>query len=232
MSSIAEILRGLVNPEGVDPCVMCDATVKSVNMDKRQCSVEIIFGGTPTVVDGVELVNEVEDGFLIKPKVGSTVKVIMTSKGNPFVAQYSEIERVWIVIGDNQIDMTATGIAAFCGDNVKVILTDSEITASAGDQQVNLQDGQTKWNDGSYDGLVKAPAITDRINFVEEDLNTSKTNWLSLIAAVTSAGGTPLTGTALGGLLSTAFAAYGADPMVPTTLAQIENPNITHGGSI
>lgn len=73
-------------------------------------------------------------------------------------------------------------------------------------------------NEGKNGGLVKAPALTPRLNAIEKDLNALKTVF-SGWAVVANDGG---------GALKTAAAAWAGQQLEMTTQEGIENGKITH----
>ena len=73
-------------------------------------------------------------------------------------------------------------------------------------------------NEGKNGGLVKAPALTTRLNAIEKDLNALKTVF-SGWAVVANDGG---------GALKTAAAAWAGQQLEMTTQEGIENGKITH----
>jgi len=74
-----------------------------------------------------------------------------------------------------------------------------------GDSTVEIKDGLVKFNDGSFEGFVKVGNLVDKLNALENKVNTIIT-WGATVTP-------PLT----------------TDPMIPTQQSDIENTLITHG---
>lgn len=75
--------------------VVC--TVDSINEDEFTCDVTPVSGDATTQIPGVQLNSEKNDGFTIIPKVGSTVIVAYSTRNNPFVLMFSDVEKVLAV---------------------------------------------------------------------------------------------------------------------------------------
>ncbi len=79
----------------VDQVSYVNAIVESVDISARTCQCTILSGHTENVVNA-KLMAAVDDGLLIEPAVGSTVKLIFSVNVEPFVCQYSEIANITI----------------------------------------------------------------------------------------------------------------------------------------
>ena len=80
-------------------------------------------------------------------------------------------------------------------------------------------DGSMQLNDGSYDGLVKVQELTQKLNDLENDVNTLKNVF---------SGWTPVPNDG-GAALKTAAATWYGQQLTPTQQSDIENNLITHG---
>ena len=76
------------------PVYYVNATVESVDIPSRTCVVTAVDGNVEFEIPGVMLMAVVDDGILIEPVVGSTVKVIYSQNVEPFVCQYSEVANI------------------------------------------------------------------------------------------------------------------------------------------
>jgi hypothetical protein len=95
MSAAADIkkavqtLAGTYNQDFVT-LILCK--VISVDIPKRTAQVgELNWGGNMPVFDA-KLMAANGNGFLIVPKVGSEVSVLLSNKNTPFICQYSDID--------------------------------------------------------------------------------------------------------------------------------------------
>ena len=82
-----------------------------------------------------------------------------------------------------------------------------------------ISNNSITFNDGSYGGLVQAPALLTKINKLESDLNLLKAAFASWVI-IPSDGGAALKATT---------AAWSGQIIIPTTILEIENASITHG---
>lgn len=79
----------------VDQVAYVDAVVESVDSAKRTCVCSVLAGNAEYQVTA-KLMAAVDDGLLIEPAIGSTVKLIFSVNVEPFVCQYSEIANITI----------------------------------------------------------------------------------------------------------------------------------------
>ena len=91
MSNIAVLIQQLSGVENEDKVRLFKATVNSVDLDKRVCSVTTTTGNATLDFDA-QLMAGVADGLLMQPKINSTVFILMSKYTLPFVIQYSDIE--------------------------------------------------------------------------------------------------------------------------------------------
>lgn len=94
--AIVEAITKMTGQHKLDPVYYVNAEVISVDVAKRVCSCQVIEGQTAYELPTVKLMAVVDDGLLLEPRVGSTVKVIFSIIIEPFVCQYSELETVVI----------------------------------------------------------------------------------------------------------------------------------------
>ena len=94
--AIIESINKMTGLHKVDTVTYADATVDSVDLIARTCSCTVIAGHTEYQLNTVKLMAVVDDGLLIEPVIGSTVKVIFSVNLEAFVCQYSEIESITI----------------------------------------------------------------------------------------------------------------------------------------
>jgi len=76
------------------PVYYVNAIVESVNIASRTCDVTAVDGNVEFEIPNVMLMAVVDDGILLEPVIGSTVKVIYSQNVEPFICQYSEIANI------------------------------------------------------------------------------------------------------------------------------------------
>jgi len=81
------------------------ATVLSVDIPNRACSVTTVSGQESTELDGVMLMADIDDGFLMVPSIGSTVIIGNNQAMQPFIAMFSEIDSVLIITGNQSFSI-------------------------------------------------------------------------------------------------------------------------------
>lgn len=92
-----------------------------------------------------------------------------------------------------------------------------EINVSVGESTVKVTDGLIEFNGGENKGMVLVESITDRLNKIEDDINSLKT-------AMTSWTPVPQDG---GAALKGATASWASQRLVNTQVSDIENDKIT-----
>jgi hypothetical protein len=122
-----------------DEVYMVVCTVTAVDVPSRTCTCTTITGAASTDLQGVQLMAEVDDGLLLLPTVGSTVVVSYSKQNVPYVALYSQIDKVVIVTGNSSITMTDTSIIAERNATTLTIQDDS-IVAVKGNSTLTIKD--------------------------------------------------------------------------------------------
>ncbi|MFX1704602.1 hypothetical protein PV783_11645 [Chitinophaga sp. CC14] len=185
-AAIRNALRQLTGTDLNDQVSLLVCNVDSVDVDSRVCTCSNTSGNAVADVLEVQLMAEVDDGMLCVPKVGSTVIVVLSKYVQPYVAMYSELDRMYTVVGDSIIDVEPDKITL---------------------------------NDGSFAGLVKVITLTQKLNALEEKVNTLINTFNSHVHTGVTTGSsssgttsTPVTGT-----------------LTPTQQSEIENEKIVHG---
>jgi hypothetical protein len=145
--SVSSAVQKLAGTFDSDPLHMYVCTVVSYDENAGTCVVKTQNGKSSFEIPNVRLQAAVCDGLLILPTVNSNVLVITSVKNPPYVALYSDIDKLYLQVGDSSITFY---------DKVQ-----------SNDSIINL-------NDGSFGGLVKIQELTNHINTIEEDLNTLK----------------------------------------------------------
>src|ERR1039458_9493884 len=77
---------------GVDIVDIVEATVVSVDADKRTCVVTPISGPADTTIEDVALTPDMNDGELKLPTVDSTVAVCYSTILDPFIFAWSDLD--------------------------------------------------------------------------------------------------------------------------------------------
>jgi len=102
-----QMLAGTFNRDLVD-LLIC--TVDSISDDQFTCDCTPISGNAKTSIPGVKLNAEKNAGFLIIPKVGSTIVLATSTRNNYFVLLYSDIDKVICIIdANNSYEFSSSG---------------------------------------------------------------------------------------------------------------------------
>lgn len=200
VENIREAIKLLAEPDGETAALIC--TVDAVDKDARTVDCSPINESAPLL--GVNLqANQGSDfGVCLFPKVGSFVVVGFVADGAAGVVLLcDEIESAEIVIGDSSAFISADGL-----------------TVKVGNTSAELDKNAVTFNGGSLGGLVKVVELTQRLNLIENDINTLKgifAGW----APVSQDGGAAL---------KTAVIDWSTQTLTPTTRSDYENDKVKH----
>ena len=109
-------------------------------------------------------------------------------------------------------------------DNAFIVMFSEleEILIEVGDQSIEIKDGSIVFNGGNFNGLVKVAELVQKLNKIENDLNTLK--------QIFSTGWVPVPNDG-GAALKVAAATWSGALITPiTTQTDLENTVIKHGG--
>lgn len=149
-----QTISGVANDDKVNLIL---ANVDSVDEAKRTCVVTSLNGKGQTTIENVQLMADVEDGILLIPSVDSTVIVSYSTYNQPYISLFSKLEKVLLVAGEN---------------NASVQIDEDGLLLEIADTKLLISDGLTQFNDGSLGGLVKVINLTQKLNNLENKVNS------------------------------------------------------------
>lgn len=76
------------------------ANVLAIDLPSRTCTCQIVDGHVNNTLPNVKLMASIDDGFLIQPTLNSTVCLIISDFGEPYISQYSGIDKITLRGGD------------------------------------------------------------------------------------------------------------------------------------
>lgn len=100
---IQDSIEKLAGTHLKDEVFFTHCSVDSVDLSTRSCDVTAISGSAVGAITGVQLMTEIDDGFLLVPTVGSNVLVGYSKRLVPFIAQFSQIDQVLIITGNTSL---------------------------------------------------------------------------------------------------------------------------------
>ena len=92
---LREAVQQLAGTHLKDVVKFVDCNVNSVNINAGTAEVTPIGGNATTDIINVNLESEVADGLLIIPVIGSTVTVLYSTRNNPYIIKYSDIQTIY-----------------------------------------------------------------------------------------------------------------------------------------
>lgn len=108
MSSVAESIQILAGTYGISPVQVMTCEVTKVTASERTCTVLPLTDNLEPFA--AQLMADIDDGLLILPTVGSTVKIMLSEIITPTVIQYSAIDEILIVSGGSAIKVYSSGV--------------------------------------------------------------------------------------------------------------------------
>lgn len=111
---IPEIIKLLAGNETHNDIKIYQAEVVDRDSESRSSRVRTISG--PEVIFEASLMAEIGNGFLIYPKIGSIVYVLVNPTMNPFIIHYGEIDAV-VINADITIELTTGQNLMLNGDD-------------------------------------------------------------------------------------------------------------------
>lgn len=108
MPSVAELVQQLAGTYGISPVQVMTCEVTKVSSSERTCTVLPLTDNLEPFA--AQLMADIQDGLLILPTVGSTVKIMLSEIITPTVIQYSAIDEILIVSGGSAIKIYSTGV--------------------------------------------------------------------------------------------------------------------------
>lgn len=159
MNNIAESIRRMA--QGGRQTVSLICTVDAVDKEARTVDCTPLDESAPMLGVNLQANQESKFGIVVYPRVGSYVVVGFVADGSAgVVLATDDIESIEIVVSDK----------------TSRVLIDEERVRIDVDQETSAEltkDGVV-FNGGSLGGLVKVEELTDRLNTIENDINSLK----------------------------------------------------------
>lgn len=118
---IRDAIAQLAGTYQKDDVYMVACTVTDVNEATRTCTCTSVTGKSSTDLQNVQLMAEVDDGMLLIPSIGSTIIVGYSKRNVPYVALFSQIDKVVIITGSSSITQTTDSIITASGQSTFTI---------------------------------------------------------------------------------------------------------------
>lgn len=204
MSKIAEIIKQLAKSGIQTVSLIC--TVDSVDKDARTVDCTPLDESAPLLGVNLQANQESEVGVVVYPRVGSYVVVGFVAEGSAGVVLLTDdIESVEIAIGDDKTTavLDEDGVRINVGDNTSAELSNDGIV----------------FNGGDNNGMVKIQELVDKINAIEDDLNSLKAVFSTAWTVAPNDGGAALKGAATG---------WSNQKFVKTQKSELENTKVKH----
>jgi len=204
MNQVKTDIQKIAGTYGMDFVELITCTVNGVaNATTRACTVTPVDGSLPPFT--AYLMPEIDDGILILPSAGSTVKVLCSTQNAPMVIHYSAIDSIYYVAGGSTIQADANGI---------------QLMGSNYGGMVKLVDPNNS-----------EAGVLARLNKIESDINDLKKALLQYLNPATNpvAEGSPGDPSLFQANLFANLATYFNQDLVQTQRSDLENTVVVHG---
>lgn len=201
--NIKEAIRQLAQGDNPTASLVCQ--VDAVDREARTVDCTPIDGSAPLLGVNLQANQASQFGIVAFPRTGSYVVVGFVAHGSAGVVLLTDdIESIEVVISDDSTRIVADeeGIHVQVGDTISAELTDTGVV----------------FNGGDNGGLVQAGQLTQRINVIEQDINSLKQVFATWQAV-------PQDG---GSALKVAAATWMTSPLTTTKRSDYENTKVKH----
>lgn len=201
--NIKEAIRQLAQGDNPTASLMCQ--VDAVDREARTVDCTPIDGSAPLLGVNLQANQASQFGIVAFPRTGSYVVVGFVAHGSAGVVLLTDdIESIEVVISDDSTRIVADeeGVHVQVGDTISAELTDTGVV----------------FNGGDNGGLVQAAQLTQRINAIEQDINSLKQVFATWQAV-------PQDG---GSALKVAAATWMTSPLTTTKRSDYENTKVKH----
>lgn len=130
MNELKQAIQQLAGTHLNDEVSLIACSVDSVDISARKCNCVAISGNGITELPNVQLMADVDDGFLLVPAEGSTVIVSFSKRNEPYVAMFSAIDKVLMTANNFQFNdgsyggLTRTDVLTEKINNLENLLND------------------------------------------------------------------------------------------------------------
>ncbi len=103
-SAIADAIRKMAGTHNADRVFIANCEVENVDEASRSCNCTLIDGKSGNTINAL-LMPVIDDGMLLIPSKGSTVKVIFSDLVQPFICQYGRIDKILFIVGNSTMQV-------------------------------------------------------------------------------------------------------------------------------
>lgn len=101
-------IQRIAGTDRTDTCKYVFCSVDSVDVSNRKCECTPQGDSVEAPFTNVLLMASVDDGLLYVPALNSTVVVAYSEFQQPYIALFSELQRIFLVVGNSLVDITGS----------------------------------------------------------------------------------------------------------------------------
>jgi hypothetical protein len=114
-AEIRKAIRTIVGNDTKTPFYVCQ--VSSVNKTAKTCDAVTIVGDAKTGINGIRLVVNGNDSFVLYPAINSEILVMATTNKEYYIVNVDILESISLIIGQQELEIDKTGFVFNQGNN-------------------------------------------------------------------------------------------------------------------
>lgn len=208
-----EILQEAVRMVNPLPEFVITGKVSRVDTDLLTCDVLPSDGGAELFDVRLQAKIDTNDkGLLLQPKVGSEVLLVQIDDNQFFVAQFTEIDKIFCKSDkvSIEVDFVSGSVVVNIDDKIKLNMSSQNISVDAS--------GTISMNNGGNGGLVTSNSVSSGLNSLITRVNAIQTAFNAFVALYNAHLPLP----------TTPAVPIPSPLMLPTVANTFENPKIKH----
>lgn len=201
-NNIKHLIQRMAAGDVPTSAVVC--TVTAVNTTARTIDCEPLDESAPILNVNLQANQDSTHGLCLFPKVGSYVLVGFANNGqSAYLCLADEVESLTINMGSTPVELS---------------LSEDAATLKVGNSKVEITANKIQFNGGQKGGLVLPAELTQKLNALENDINTLKRIFGAWNPVLNDGG------TALKAAVTTER--WHINTIQPTQQSELENPDI------
>lgn len=156
---IIEAIQKIAGRQLDDPVSVVACEVVSVDLSTRTCDCTTISENSAIDIPNVQMMAEVDDGFLLVPSLGSTVFVLYSTRNAPYIVLFSQIDQVVMIVGGSQV-IIKDGLLQMHDGSFGGLIRITDLVAKLNNLENKFNDLTAKYNLHTHAGVSVGSGTT------------------------------------------------------------------------